>query len=227
MVSSVCNNCPRGTEAAESNQSGLVSLSSRMFFSPILLFWLTSHNNNNNNTPLIMSCPLTGEAIPDNALEVAVVYQVPAPYDFRKCECEMTLASLLDRCASTEDTFECPSCKKGLVVSVCDKTAAQSILQEKDCRSVALRFGTRNYFFAVSEEQLAQDRIQETLGDDVKILSSGKIVYPDESGKSAEEVSDLLLELSQKDIAGRKRPTLVVMGAKTGRWGAQGGHLHK
>lgn len=172
------------------------------------------------------ACPITGESLPESDLDVAVVYHVPAPYDYRQCGHEMTLRPLLQQCLSCEGALECPSCSgKKMIVSVCDKAAAKSILEKHDCRALALRFGSRNYFFAVPKEQLAQDRILVTLGQ-VQILHSGIVIYPDET-KSAEDLSALLLEISKQDMVSHKRPSLVVMGAKTGRFGAQAGHLHK
>lgn len=174
-------------------------------------------------------CPLTGEALPENSDEVAVIYSVAAPFDaeHRGCGHEITLQPLMDWLAQQKGIPKCPKCDKGLVITVCDKIASQSITGDALSACVALRFGTHNYFFGVAADQLAQDRITQVLAiEDLKILHSGKIVFPDKS-QTAEELSARLLEISAEEMASRKRPTLVIMGAKTGRWGAQGGHLHK
>jgi hypothetical protein len=176
-------------------------------------------------------CPLTGEALPENDEEIAVVYTMAAPFDAgtRQCGHEITLQPLMDWLSQQKGIPKCPSCNKGLVITICDKVASESMASSDEPSSsyVALRFGTHNYFFGVTTDQLAQDRITNVLQvEDLKILHSGKSVYPDKT-KTAEEVSNRLLEISADEMANRKRPTLIIMGAKTGRWGAQGGHLHK
>jgi hypothetical protein len=178
-------------------------------------------------------CPLTGEALPENDEEVAVVYRVAVPFDesSRACGHEITLQPLMDWLKLQKGAApKCPACNKEFVISICDRLAAQSITQQQSMerqRCVALRFGAQNFYLAVASNALAQDRAAQVLDvKDLKILHSGKIVYPDKA-KSADKVSETLLEISAKEISSHKRPTLIVMGAKTGRWGVHAGHLHK
>ena len=74
---------------------------------------------------------------------------------------------------------------------------------------------------------LAQDRIVQVLGIEeshLKVLHHGKTVYPD-SNMSAQEVSNNLIDICKSEEG--KKPSLVIMGKRTGRWGAQGGHVHR
>jgi len=170
-----------------------------------------------------MTCPFTEEALPDNDLEVAVVFGVAAPYKVKNCGHEMSLEPLMDAIANHKGPLKCPVCKSGFVISVADRLA----LTENLNSTVIVRFGTHNYFLTVPEDMLAQSRVQQVLGvPDLKILFHGKIIYPSKD-KSEEEMSEELLKISQEEMSGKKRPTMVVMGKRTGQWGAQGGHLHK
>lgn len=76
----------------------------------------------------------------------------------------------------------------------------------------------------------AQARIACVLGmnleSDLKVLHNGKIVYPDPNA-SPRETSERMLSVSKRDIISRKKPSLVVMGARSGRVGSHAGHNKK
>jgi hypothetical protein len=69
----------------------------------------------------------------------------------------------------------------------------------------------------------AQDRIAQVLGieDGLKILHRRKMVFPD-ADKTPDEVSSQLIDICSSEMG--KKPSLIIMGKRTGHWGAQGGH---
>lgn len=174
------------------------------------------------------NCPLTKEALPESSLDTAVVFGVAVPSDkIKTCGHLCTLSALVDYIEESKGGVKCPSCKKSHVISVCDLNAAQKLCAESDerCEIVAFRYGPQVYWLTVSEGQLAQDRIAQVLGiEDIQILHHGKTVCPDDS-KSTDEVSSTLLSISKSEAG--KKPSLVITGKRTGRWGAQGGHVHR
>lgn len=138
----------------------------------------------------------------------------------------------------------CPSCGKSPIISLCDEVSASillgggggvgetdSALPRKDV--VGFRYGKHNFRLAVGGTEAnayAQDRIANVLGlrveGDLKILHNGKVIYPN-SKASPEEISIHILGISRDDICKKKKPSLVVMGARAGHFGTHAGHYRK
>jgi hypothetical protein len=186
----------------------------------------------------LASCPLTREALPENDDDVAIVYSTAVPPSLdhssnedSRCGHEMSLLPLgrwfvqmqQDEGGGTAAAVPyCPACCTERIISIVDRRAMYG---KSSHDHLAFRFGPWNFVLSVSREQLAQDRARYVLGiEGVVMIQKGRTMYPDPS-KSAIELSQRLLQISNADITWHRRPTLVVMGAKTGRWGAQGGHV--
>jgi hypothetical protein len=175
-------------------------------------------------------CPLTKEALPESSLDSAVVFGVAVPSSKTKTFCGhvCTMGALVNHIEDNKGPIKCPTCEKSHVISVCDLDAAQKLCASDDDSSraelITFRYGPQVYYLTVSECTTAQDRISQVLGiEDVQVLHHGKTVHPD-SNKTDDEVSSALLDISQSE---KGKPTLVISGKRTGRWGAQGGHVHR
>jgi hypothetical protein len=145
---------------------------------------------------------------------------------------------------------KCPACDKSLVISVCDALAAKQLcstdnadadddVREPLCDLIAFRYGPQVYWLAIqimseknntiSHRVTAQDRIAQVLGmdnceNDLKILHHGKTVFPD-AEKTPGQVSSILVDICRREMG--KKPSLIIMGKRTGHWGAQGGHIRR
>lgn len=189
-------------------------------------------------TTSIRSCPMTREALPNNDDDVAIVYDTAVPPSLdhstnedSRCGHEMSLLPLgrwLAQIQREEDGGTaaavpyCPACHTERIISIVDRRAMYG---KSNHDHLTFRFGPHNFVLSVSPEQLAQDRARLVLGiENIVMIQKGKTIHPDPT-KSAIEVSQRLLEISNADISRHRRPTLVIMGAKTGRWGSQGGHV--
>jgi len=173
-------------------------------------------------------CPLTKEALPESSLDTAVLFGVAVPsLKMKACGHVCTMSALVDYLGDSKGSAKCPTCEKSHVISVCDVDAAQKLCSDEDapCDLIAFRYGPQVFWLTVSDGT-AQDRIAQVLGigDDLQVLHHGKIVYPD-SSKTTDEISSSLIEICMSEQG--KKPTLVITGKRTGRWGAQGGHVHR
>ena len=189
-------------------------------------------------TTIARACPLTGEALPWNDEDVAVVYGTAVPPSLdrgcnenNRCGHEMPLGPLArwllqmqqdERGGTAAAVPHCPTCHTERIISIVDRCA----MHRKSNQGVlAFRLGPWNFVLTVAPDQLAQDRAGLVLGiDNIVMIQKGKTQYPDPT-KLKTELSERLLAISSVDLDRHHRPTLVVMGAKTGRWGAQGGHV--
>jgi hypothetical protein len=187
----------------------------------------------------IRSCPLTGEALPSDDEDVAIVFGTAVPPSLDRscdegCRCghEMSLLPLAkwllhmqqDGGGTAAAVPHCPTCHTERIISIVDRRA---IHRKSNQDVLAFRFGPCNFVLSVSPHQLTQDRAGVVLGiDNIVMIQKGKTQYPDPT-KSPIELSERLLSISAEDLRLHRRPTLIVMGAKTGRWGAQGGHVHR
>lgn len=62
--------------------------------------------------------------------------------------------------------------------------------------------------------------------NETTILQSGNLISTnDQSSSSPEDISKQLLDISKTDIIEEQKPTLILMGSRTDRLGAQGGHV--
>jgi hypothetical protein len=173
-------------------------------------------------------CPLTNEALPESSLDLAVSFSVAVPSSITKtCGHVCTMGALVNHIEDNKGPIKFPTCEKSHVISVCDLDAAQKLCSDDDpsrADLIAFRYGPQVYYLTVSEGTTAQDRISQVLGvEDVHVLHHGKTVHPD-SNKTDDEVSSALLQICQSE---KGKPTLVISGKRTGRWGAQGGHVHR
>ena len=174
-------------------------------------------------------CPLTGNALPEDALEVAVVFGVAIPSPTMKmCGHACTMGALMD-VLQDQGAVKCPECEKSFVISVCDASAAETLCgsQDSSCELIAFRYGRQVYWLTVpgGSEITAQDRITQALGiEDVRMLHGGKKVFPD-SAKTPDEISNDLIAICQEERG--QKPSLTIMGRRTGHWGAQGGHIRR
>lgn len=137
--------------------------------------------------------------------------------------CDEVAASILKRTASSGKPGTNTEQQQEL-----DRSSSSSI--------VAFRYGKHLYRLAVgggeNQEQTAQERIAYVLGldingDELQILHKGEIIYPPEStsnSSSSEAISSQLLEISKNDIQSYKKPSLIIMGKRAGRYGSHAGH---
>ena len=174
-------------------------------------------------------CPLTKQALPENALDTAVVFGVAVPSSkITTCGHACTMGALIDHIDDCKGAVKCPECETSCVISVCDASAAQKLCSDDEsCDLIAFRYGQQVYRLTVPEISgvTTQDRIAHVLGiKDLQVLHHGKHVYPDDT-KTEDEVSSNLLDICRSERG--KKPTLIIMGKRTGRWGAQGGHIRR
>lgn len=178
-------------------------------------------------------CPLTKKALPEDSLETAVMFGAAVPsFNIKSCGHACTMEALID--FLEEGGVKCPECETSHVISICDVKAAESLMMcggddeesSFEHQLIAFRYGSRVFWLTVPEGTTAQDRIAQVLGikDCLQVLHHGKTVCPDES-KSEEDISNNLIGMSKSEKG--KKPSLVIMGKRTGRWGAQGGHVHR
>lgn len=184
-------------------------------------------------TPGNQACPITRKKLPKDKLDVAVVYGVAVPSAHMQCGHACTIGALLDMIEESKGPVKCPECETSFVISVCDGLAAEKLCTSCDsnvalCDLISFRYGPYVYWLSVPDSTtLAQERIAQVLGipeTDLRILYRGKQVFPD-SEKQPNQVSNCLLDISKGESG--KKPSMVIMGKRTGRWGAQGGHLHR
>ena len=174
-------------------------------------------------------CPLTKEALPESPLDTAAVFAAAVPsFQMKNCGHVCTLGALVDYLEDSKGAVKCPTCNDSHVISVCDVTAAQKLCSNSDdeapCQMIAFRYGPQVFWLTIAEGT-AQERIAQVLGmKDLQVLHHGKTVYPN-ADKTAGEVSSTLIEICNSEQG--KKPSLVIVGKRTGRWGAQGGHLHR
>jgi hypothetical protein len=178
------------------------------------------------------ACPLTGNAIPEDKLDVAVIFGVAVPCSKMKtCGHACTMGALVDVLQEHKGPVKCPTCDKSLVISVCDAVAARKLCgDDGPCELITVRYGQQVYWLTIPEREgkmmKAQDRIAQVLGigNDLKILQNGKMLFPD-ADKTPDEVSIHLINICRSEMG--KKPSLIIMGKRTGHWGAQGGHIHR
>lgn len=185
------------------------------------------------------TCPLTGNALPQDKLDVAVVFGVAVPScTMQSCGHACTMGALVDVLQEHAGPVKCPACDKSFVISVCDALAAKQLCStdtddvHEPCDLIAFRYGQQVYWLAIMREKnstiTAQDRIAQVLGidceNDLKILHHGKTVFPD-ADNTPGQVSSGLVDICRSEIG--KKPSLIIMGKRTGHWGAQGGHIRR
>ena len=179
-----------------------------------------------------MTCPITGHALPEDKVDVEVVFGVAVPSSKMKtCGHTFTMGALVDVLQEHKGPVQCLACDKSLVISVWDSVAARKLCKDNEpYELIAVRYGQQMYWLTIPEcegkRMNAQDRIAQVLGigDNLKILHNGKMVFPD-ADKTPDEVSSHLIDICRSEVG--KKPSLIIMGKRTGRWGAQGGHIHR
>jgi hypothetical protein len=184
------------------------------------------------------TCPLSGRQLDSvSETEIAHVFSTVLPYNIGITPCghAMMLRPLLSKIFTEDDPPCCPLCpSERRIITIVDKQA----LRWNETPSIALRCGPYHFFLSLetmnknqsTTQQLAQERAADILNlptsgsTPLTLLHHGKIIFPDPT-KTKEELSNLLLTISADDISHRRRPKLIVMGFKIGRYGAQGGHV--
>jgi hypothetical protein len=178
-------------------------------------------------------CPLTKEALPESSLETAVIFGAAVPSSKMKvCGHACTMGALMDHLKDSKGGVKCPECETSHIISICDVDAAEQLCSsdadgESSGDLVSFRYGHQVFWLSIPQYTLAQERIAQVLGTEVTrltVIHHGKIVYPQDS-KNPRDLSDNLIDICKSD-EGRK-PSLVIIGKRTGRWGAQGGHVHR
>lgn len=103
------------------------------------------------------ACPLTGNALPEDKLDVAVVFGVAIPCSKMKtCGHASTMSALVDVLQEYKGPVKCPACEESLVISVCDAVAASARKlcgDDGPCELIAVRYGQQVYWLSVPESE--------------------------------------------------------------------------